>query len=53
VNLLDARYETFGAFAPDGRVQGRPIEPFLTPGSPIRIVLGLRWELEEKAREVR
>jgi len=53
VNLLDARYETFGAFAPDGRVQGRPIEPFLTPGSPIRIVLGLRWDLEEKAREVR
>lgn len=52
-NLLDARYETCGAFAPDGRFPGRPVEPFLTPGSPIRIVLGLRWGLEESAREVR
>ena len=46
VNVLDARYETFGAFAPDGRAPGRPIEPFLTPGAPIRVVLGLRWDLE-------
>ena len=46
VNLLNARYETFGVFAPDGRAQGRPVEPFLTPGSPIRVVLGLRWDLE-------
>ena len=46
VNVLDARYETFGAFAPDGRSPGRPIEPFLTPGAPIRVVLGLRWDLE-------
>lgn len=53
VNLLDTRYETFGTFAPDGRFPGRPIEPFLTPGSPIRIVLGLRWELEEAAGEMR
>src|SRR2546422_7738464 len=45
-NVLDSRYETFGAFAPDGRAPGRPIEPFLTPGAPIRVVLGLRWDLE-------
>jgi iron complex outermembrane receptor protein len=48
VNVLDARYETFGAFAPDGRAPGRPIEPFLTPGAPIRVVVGLRWDLERK-----
>jgi outer membrane receptor protein involved in Fe transport len=45
-NLLDTRYETFGAFAPDGRLPGRPIEPFLTPGAPLRILLALRWNVE-------
>jgi iron complex outermembrane recepter protein len=45
VNLLDRRYETFGTFAPNGRAEGRPIEPFLTPGLPLRLVIGLRFEL--------
>jgi outer membrane receptor protein involved in Fe transport len=45
-NLLDATYQTFGTFAPDGRVAGQPIVPFLTPGAPLRVVAGIRWELD-------
>lgn len=45
-NLLDSRYEVFGTFAANGRAAGRPIEPFLTPGPPLRVVAGLRWGLE-------
>ncbi len=45
-NLLNTPFETFGTFAPNGRVSGQPIEPFLTPGPPLRVVAGLRWELE-------
>lgn len=45
-NLLDARYEVFGTFARNGRVAGGPVEPFLTPGPPLRIFAGLRWGLE-------
>jgi len=45
-NVFDARYEVFGTFSTNGRAAGRPIEPFLTPGPPLRIVAGLRWELE-------
>jgi outer membrane receptor protein involved in Fe transport len=44
-NLLDARFETFGTYAVDGRGSGLPV-PFLTPGAPLRVIAGLRWELE-------
>jgi iron complex outermembrane receptor protein len=44
-NLFDHRYETFGTFAPNGRLAGRPVETFMTPGPPLRLVAGLRWEL--------
>jgi outer membrane receptor protein involved in Fe transport len=44
-NLLDHRYETFGTFAPDGKAPGQPVVPFLTPGTPLRVIAGLRWEL--------
>jgi iron complex outermembrane recepter protein len=50
-NLLDNRYETFGTFAPNGRIPGQPIEPFLTPGAPLRVVAGLRWELDRAPQE--
>ncbi|HEY6001671.1 MAG TPA: TonB-dependent receptor [Anaeromyxobacter sp.] len=45
-NLLDARYEVFGTFARNGRAAGGPVEPFLTPGAPLRVFAGLRWGLE-------
>jgi outer membrane receptor protein involved in Fe transport len=42
-NLLDARYETFGTFAPNAREAGDPIERFLTPGPPINLVAGISY----------
>jgi len=45
-NLLDARYETFGTYAADGKAPGQPVVAFLTPGAPLRAVAGIRWELE-------
>lgn len=42
-NLLDTRYETFGTFAPDPRVEGAPIQRFLTPAPPINVKAGLSW----------
>jgi outer membrane receptor protein involved in Fe transport len=45
-NLLDSRYEVFGTFARNGRVVAGTVEPFLTPGPPLRIFAGLRWGLE-------
>jgi outer membrane receptor protein involved in Fe transport len=42
-NLLDKRYETFGTFAPDGRLPGAPVVRFLTPAPPINILAGLRY----------
>jgi outer membrane receptor protein involved in Fe transport len=45
VNLFDTKYETFGTYATNGRAPGQPIEPFLTPGAPLRLVAGVRWEL--------
>jgi hypothetical protein len=45
-NLLNSSYQTFGTFAPDGRIAGQPIVPFLTPGLPLRFVAGIRWELD-------
>jgi iron complex outermembrane recepter protein len=46
-NLLNASYQTFGTFAPDGRLPGTPppTVPFLTPGRPLGVLLGIRWEV--------
>lgn len=44
-NLLDTRYEVFGTFGTNGRLAGQPTEPFLTPGAPLRVFAGLRWDL--------
>ena len=43
-NLVGATYQTFGTFAPDARAPGQPIVPFLTPGAPLCVIAGLRWE---------
>jgi iron complex outermembrane recepter protein len=45
-NLLGSRYEVFGTYGTNGRVASGPIEPFLTPGPPLRIFAGLRWGFE-------
>ena len=45
LNLANASYQTFGTFSPDARTAAQPIVPFLTPGLPLRVVLGVRWEL--------
>src|SRR5262249_61814182 len=37
INLLNTKYETFGTFANSGTA----IEPFLTPGAPLRVVAGV------------
>ena len=42
-NLLDNKYETFGTFAPDGRLPGAPVVRFLTPAPPINVLAGLRY----------
>ena len=42
-NVLDQAYETFGTFAPNGRVAGTPIERFLTPAAPISAIAGLQY----------
>ena len=42
-NLLDNRYETFGTFAPNARLDGAPIERFLSPAPPINVLAGLRF----------
>jgi len=42
-NVLDQAYETFGTFAPNGRVAGAPIERFLTPAAPISAIAGLQY----------
>ena len=44
-NLLDRRYDAFGTFARDGRLAGEPVVPFLTPGAPRRVLLGMQWSL--------
>jgi iron complex outermembrane receptor protein len=50
-NPFDTRYETFGTFAPNGKAavqpgESSPIERFLTPGLPLHVVAGVRWELD-------
>ncbi len=42
-NLLNGEYETFGTFAPNAKVPGDPIEPFLTPAPPINVLVGLSY----------
>jgi outer membrane receptor protein involved in Fe transport len=42
-NLLDTEYETFGTFAPNPRVEGTPVQRFLTPAAPINFRGGLAW----------
>ena len=42
-NLLDARYSTFGTFAPNPKVPGAPVEPFLTPGRPFQAFAGVGY----------
>ena len=37
-NLLNNEYETFGTFAPNAKLPGNPIEPFLTPALPINVL---------------
>ena len=42
-NVLNNRYETFGTFAPDARLDGAPVVRFVTPAPPISVVAGLRY----------
>ena len=42
-NLLDARYNTFGTFAPNPKQPGTPVEPFLTPGRPFQVFAGVSY----------
>ncbi len=42
-NALDNEYETFGAFAQNGREPGNPVERFLTPAPPINVLVGLQY----------
>jgi outer membrane receptor protein involved in Fe transport len=45
-NLLDSEYETFGIIATNPLGPGDPdaVDPFLTPGMPIRLTAGLRYD---------
>jgi iron complex outermembrane recepter protein len=42
-NLLDARYESFGTFAINGRAPGHPIQRFVTPAPPINFLVGAQY----------
>jgi iron complex outermembrane recepter protein len=42
-NVLNANYETFGTFAPNGREPGNPVERFLTPAPSINVLAGLQY----------
>jgi iron complex outermembrane receptor protein len=42
-NLLNNDYETFGTFAPNAKLPGNPIEPFLTPAPPINVMVGASY----------
>ena len=42
-NLLNNEYETFGTFAPNGKVEGSPVERFLTPAPPINVLAGASY----------
>ena len=42
-NVLDARYETFGTFAANGREPGSPVQRFLTPAPPLNVLAGVQY----------
>lgn len=42
-NVANARYETFGTFAPNGKLPGDPVQPFATPAPPISVRAGLSY----------
>ena len=42
-NLLNNAYETFGTFAPNAKLDGAPIERFLTPAAPINVLAGVSY----------
>jgi len=42
-NVLDARYETFGTFAANGREPGSPVQRFLTPALPLNVLAGVQY----------
>jgi outer membrane receptor protein involved in Fe transport len=42
-NLTNNHYETFGTFAPNAKLPGTPIEPFLTPAQPINVLAGVSY----------
>jgi iron complex outermembrane recepter protein len=44
-NLLGASYSTFGTFAPNAKLPGAPVEPFLTPGRPFQLFAGVGYGL--------
>jgi outer membrane receptor protein involved in Fe transport len=45
VNLLGARYSTFGTYATNAKAPGDPVERFLTPGRPFQLFVGLSYGL--------
>lgn len=45
-NVLGSRYEVFGTYATNAKAGSTVPERFLTPGPPLRVVVGLRWELD-------
>lgn len=38
------KYETFGAFAPNAKIAGEPIERFVYPAQPINVLAGLSYK---------
>ena len=44
-NLLGSRYSTFGTYATNAKTPGNPVEPFLTPGRPFQLFVGLGYGL--------
>jgi iron complex outermembrane receptor protein len=42
-NLLNDKHETFGTFAPNAKLPGDPIQPFVTPAPPINVLAGLSY----------
>jgi outer membrane receptor protein involved in Fe transport len=44
-NLLDSHYATFGTFAPNGKVDGSPVQPFISPAATINAFLSAGYSL--------
>jgi iron complex outermembrane receptor protein len=42
-NLANAKYETFGTYAANGKLAGAPVQPFTTPAPPIHVVVGVSY----------